>query len=181
MRCSTGFEKHTVWRTQLILLIRYMACYEEANRDHSSRFGGLTEFVFGILLELGAEAKPVSLTEIYAHAKTIWHKLPEELIKRFQSKDFKYVTCPLFICYFKTFAGFRGNIRSTLYACQIFIRPGESQEEKKTWMLRGRPEGSTGGLAHQSKNSDHSKKRALRSKEWHEKTNRRKRKKRKKR
>ena len=67
-----------------------MACYEEANRDRSARFGGLTEFVFAILLELGAEARPVSLTEIYAHAKTIWQKLPEELIKRFQTKDFKF-------------------------------------------------------------------------------------------
>ncbi len=34
---------------------RYMICYEEATREKTNRFGGLTEFVFAILLELGAE------------------------------------------------------------------------------------------------------------------------------
>jgi hypothetical protein len=99
---------------------RYMACYEEATRDKNGRFGGLTEFVFAILLELGAEVrkceisfhfsescsqgKPVSLTEIYAHAKVIWNKLPEELIKRFQVKDFVSVTLHLpFHCSFSSF------------------------------------------------------------------------------
>ncbi len=44
------------------------------------------------------QGKPVSLTEIYAHAKVIWNKLPEELIKRFQTKDF--VSLVVFVCHF---------------------------------------------------------------------------------
>lgn len=103
------------------MFTRYLTMYEQGTASSSTKFGGLTEFVFAILLELGAESHSVSLSEIYSHAKTIWHKLPDELIKRFESKDFK------------------GNIRSTLYSCQIFVRPGETSELKKRWLLRGRP------------------------------------------
>ncbi len=40
--------------------------YNAAVADPDAKFGGLTEFVFGVLIELGAEDHSVSLAEVRA-------------------------------------------------------------------------------------------------------------------
>ena len=103
------------------LFHRYLAVYARVTASAETTFNGLTEFVFAILLELKAEEHSVTLEQIYAYAKLIWHRLPSEHLERFESKDYK------------------GNLRSTLYSCQLFVRAGETTSDlKKRWLLRGR-------------------------------------------
>lgn len=98
---------------------RYSCRYKHVMSSSDTRFSGLTEFVFAVLLHLQAEDDPVSLLQIYDRAKVLWNRLPEFLSLRFVHRDFK------------------GSIRSSLYACQLFVRAPPSFGEN-IWTLRGR-------------------------------------------
>lgn len=86
------------------MFTRYLSMYDATMAAPENKFGGLTEFVFGVLLELNAEEHSASLaqvgslfrsfvclldllalsggtvqSQIYDHAIKIWDKLPDEL------------------------------------------------------------------------------------------------------